>query len=135
MMKLGYTVFWVEDADQAARFYEQVFGLKRRFEMQTPLTPWIEMETGETALAFAQFSEAEVLFSGNFRKHDPHEAPVASVISFVTEDVEAVYKTAMKLGATSITAPKIEPWGQTIARIRDINGIAVSIATPLQPQA
>ncbi len=62
MMKLGYTVFWVEDADKAARFYEQVFGLKRRLEMQTPLTPWIEMETGETALAFAQFSEAEVLF-------------------------------------------------------------------------
>ena len=134
MTKLGYTVFWVEDAEQTAQFYEQVFSLKRRFQAQTALTPWIEMETGETALAFAQFSEADVLFSGNYRKHDPHEAPIASVISFVTEDVQAVYDTAMKSGSTSITAPKTEAWGQTIARIRDINGIVISIATPFQPQ-
>ena len=134
MVKFGYTVFWVEDAEQTAQFYEQVFGLKRRFQTQTPLTPWIEMETGETALAFAQFSEAEVLFSGHYRKHDAQEAPVASVISFVTEDVQAVYDAAMKSGSTSITAPKTEPWGQTIARIRDINGIVISIATPFQPQ-
>jgi lactoylglutathione lyase len=52
----------------------------------------------------------------------------------VTGEVKAAYNTAMQFGATSITAPKTEPWGQKIARIQDINGIAVSIATPLQSQ-
>jgi len=131
-MKLGYTVFWVDDAEKTAQFYEAVFGLKRRLQMQTPLTPWIEMETGETALAFAEFTEADVLFSNNYRKHSLQEPPVASVISFVTENIEAVYDAAVKLGAETITAPKTEPWGQRIARVRDINGIVVSIATPLQ---
>ena len=92
------------------------------------------METGETALAFAQFSEADVIFSGNYRRHDPHEAPVASVISFVTEDVQTVYDTAMQSGSTSLTPPKTEPWGQMSAQVRDINGIPVSIATPFQPK-
>ena len=98
--------------------------------MQTPLTPWIEMATGETALAFAEFSEADVLFSGNYRKHDINEPTIASVISFVTEGVEDIYNLALANGGVSITAPKKEPWGQTIARVRDINGIAISIASP-----
>ena len=129
-MKLGYTVYWVNNAEQTAKFYETVFGLTRQLEMQTPLTPWIEMSTGETALAFAEFSEAEVLFSGNYRKHDIKEAVVASIISFVTDGVEEIYNAALANGGVSITAPRQEPWGQTIARVRDINGIAISIASP-----
>jgi uncharacterized glyoxalase superfamily protein PhnB len=126
----GYTVFWVHDADAAAAFYETVFGLARRLQAQTPLTPWIELETGPTALAFAEFTEADVLFDHQYRRHDPDQDPVASVISFVTDDVEGAYARALESGARSLTEPRTEPWGQTIARVVDPAGLAVSIATP-----
>ncbi len=129
-MKLGYTVYWVNNAEETATFYETVFGLTRQLEMQTPLTPWIEMSTGETTLAFAEFSEADVLFSNNYRKHEIGEPVVASIISFITDKVEETYHAALANGGVSITAPRQEPWGQIIARVRDINGIAISIASP-----
>lgn len=130
-MKLGYAIFWVEDAERTAQFFEAAFGLKRRMEIQTALSPFIEMETGETALAFAEFSEADAIFEQGYRRHDLGELPVASVISFVTNDVQSLYDRVLAHGGSSFSAPKAESWGQTIARVRDPNGITISLTTPL----
>ena len=34
-----------------------------------------------------------------------------------------------------MAGPSTQPWGQTIARVREPNGILVSIASPLAPLA
>ena len=134
-MQFGYTVLWVEDVEKTVAFYEQAFGLKRRLLIHTPLTLWAEMETGQTTIAFASYSEADVLFSSGYRRLRPTDDPITVLISFLTDEVPAAYDTAIAHGAMSVSAPKTEPWGQTIARLRDINGVLVSLATPFTPPA
>ena len=132
-LRFGYTVMWVKDAARSAEFYAQAFGLQERVRMQTPLTPWIEMETGATTIAFAEYSEADVLFRGQYRPLVAGELPAAMLLSFVTPDVSSVFASAVKAGATVIDEPRVEPWGQTIARLRDLNGVLISLASPFTP--
>jgi uncharacterized glyoxalase superfamily protein PhnB len=132
-LRFGYTVMWVKDAARSAEFYGNAFGLRERTRMQTHLTPWIEMETGATTIAFAEYGEADVLFQGMYRALDSKELPSAILLSFVTSDVAGVFAAAIKAGATVIDEPRTEPWGQTIARIRDLNGVLVSLASPFSP--
>ncbi len=130
--RIGYTIYWVRDVQETARFFEAAFGFARKVEMQTALTPWIELDAGGgLSLAFAEFAEADVLFPAGYRAHSAQEAPVASAITVVSDDVEALYAQAVAAGAATLQLPRHEPWGQTIARIRDPNGIVVSIATPI----
>jgi lactoylglutathione lyase len=129
--RLGYAIIWVADSETAGRFYEDVFGFKRIRDMRTPLTHWVELDVGGPSLAFAEFAEADVLFPSGYRAHDSKEAPVASAISFLTEDVAGALARAIDAGAVSLQAPKDEVWGQTVARFRDPNGVVVSLATPM----
>ena len=56
--------------------------------------------------------------------------PGAFQISFVTPDVEASYEATLQAGATKTAEPQTQPWGQAIARVRDLSGVLVSIASP-----
>lgn len=130
--RIGYSIFWVRDVEETARFFQAAFGFARKVEMKTALTPWIELDAGGgLSLAFAEFAEADVLFPAGYRAHAAQEAPIASAITVVSEDVEALYARAVTAGAATFQQPRREPWGQTIVRIRDPNGIVVSIATPI----
>ena len=64
--------------------------------------------------------------------NSPDQAPGAFQITFVTAEVAETYQAALQAGATAHTAPQTHPWGQTIGRVRDINGVLVSIASPME---
>ncbi|MDP9371473.1 MAG: VOC family protein [Chloroflexota bacterium] len=131
-MELGYAFGWVDDVTGTVEFYEQAFGLKRHFIQQNgDLGLYAELETGETTLAIADTREARALFPDGFRANDPSQAPGAFQFTFVTPDVASAYEAALRAGATTYAEPRLQPWGQTIARVRDPNGVLVSIATPL----
>ena len=49
-MKFGYTIIYTEDVVKSIEFFENAFGFKRRFIHESG---YGELETGETALAFA----------------------------------------------------------------------------------
>jgi len=49
-MKLAQTILYVRDIEQAAAFYERVFGLERG--EVSPEDVFIALKTGETTLAF-----------------------------------------------------------------------------------
>lgn len=134
--RFGYVVAWVPDVAATVAFYEQAFGLPRRSVRTFGTTTWAEMETGGTTLAFASETEAEQLFADGFRSNRAEQPPSALLMSLVVDDVEATYKTALAAGAVGRDAPKREPWGQTVARMRDINGLLVSLASlpPSSPQ-
>jgi lactoylglutathione lyase len=130
--RLGYTIIWVANSDSAGKFYEKVFGFSRIRDMQTPVTHWVELDVGGPSLAFAEFGEADLLFPAGYRAHAANEAPVASAISFLTDDVAGAHSRAVAEGAVSLQDPRNEPWGQTVARFRDPNGVVVSLATPMK---
>lgn len=131
-MYFGYTFIWVDDVQATVAFYERAFGLKPRFLTENgAMGYYAEMETGATTLAIADAKEAKALFPDGYTPLDPKQPPTAFQISFITSEVAATYESALAAGATSMSPPCQQPWGQTIARVRDPNGVLISIATPL----
>ncbi|BAY64350.1 glyoxalase/bleomycin resistance protein/dioxygenase [Calothrix brevissima NIES-22] len=128
-MKFGYTVIWVDDVIKTVEFYEKAFGLVQRAIKEQNQFTWAEMETGETTIAFSSINEAESLFHQGFYANDIIQAPALIQISFITPDVATAYMKALGAGAKPLDAPKRQPWGQTIARVRDINGVLVSLVS------
>jgi uncharacterized glyoxalase superfamily protein PhnB len=128
-MRLGYTILYVEDVARAIDFYERAFGLARRFV--TDDGTYGEMETGETTLSFASHTLAGGFIPGGYRRNDPTEPPAGVEIGLVTDDVPAAWNAALAAGATGVSPPETKPWGQTVAYVRDLEGMLVEICTPV----
>jgi hypothetical protein len=81
-MKFGYTILYVEDIEGAVSFYEEAFGLKRRFVHESE--QYAEMETGQTMLAFASAELGESTLQAGFRRNDPAGLPAGIEIAFIS---------------------------------------------------
>lgn len=128
---LGYTIFYVAEVEATIVFYETAFGFGRR--MVTPEKDYGELDTGATTLAFVslELAAANLEAAGGFSAIRPGEAPVGASITLITDDVTTAVAAAEQAGATTYTKPTDKPWGQTVAYIRDPNGILLEIATPI----
>ena len=129
-MKFSYTILYVRDVASAIAFYESAFGLKQRFIHESG--QYAEMETGGTTLAFASNELARSNFPQGFQENNLSNLPAGIEIGFVTEDVSAAFVNVVNAGAVAVVEPKVKPWGQTVAYVRDLNGILVEIASPIQ---
>ncbi|MBX9859455.1 MAG: VOC family protein [Sphingomonas sp.] len=125
-MKLGYTILFVPDVAAAVTFYEKAFGLQR-----TSLNPaFATLDTGATTLAFgSEANERRELGAQEFRANRTDDIPGGFQISFVADDVAIAFDRAIAAGASAVCPPKVMPWGQTVSRVRDLNGALVSIVT------
>jgi len=130
-MRLGYAIAYVEDPERTAGSWERAFGLKKRFVDESG--QYAEMETGGTALAFASNALGESNLPGGFSKNDPGEPPAGVELALVTEDVEDAFRRALEAGATAVAEPKTKPWGQTVAYVRDPDGVLVEIGDEVAP--
>ena len=124
-MRFAYAIAYVEDPERSAAFWERAFGLKRRFVDGSG--QYAEMETGATTLAFASNALGESNLPAGFRRNDPTEPPAGMEMALVAEDVEAAFRRALEAGATAVAGPKSKPWGQTVAYVRDPDGVLVEI--------
>ncbi|HXT05375.1 MAG TPA: VOC family protein [Roseiarcus sp.] len=123
-MKLSSVVLYVPDVAAAAAFYERAFGLRLRHA--DPNGEFGEMETGGIPLVFvAEGRRAEA--GHTFRAHRPFEQPAATEVGFVAQDVAAAYDDALRAGALPYEAPNTRSDGQTVAYVRDLNGVLVEI--------
>jgi lactoylglutathione lyase len=52
-------------------------------------------------------------------------------IAFVTTDPEAAYGRAVDAGASAVKPPTLEPWGQTVGYVRDLNGCLVELCSSI----
>jgi lactoylglutathione lyase len=127
-MKFGYTIIYVEDVLLTVAFYEKAFGLKRRFIHESNL--YAEMETGETALAFAGFEAAEMNGLAIMPNAKSNLA-AGWEICLITDAVVDAFAKAVENGATPVSAPTHKPWGQTVSYVRDLSGCLVEIASPV----
>jgi lactoylglutathione lyase len=128
-MKFGYTIVYVNDVPQTMAFYEKAFGLHTKFLHESNM--YGEMKTGSTTLAFAANSLSEQ--NGiNFTPNQPQNLPPAIEIAFVTDNVTEAFQKAITAGALSLKEPAQKPWGQTVAYVRDINGVLIELCSPLE---
>lgn len=127
-MKLGYTLFYVEDVEKTMNFYSSAFSLEKGFLHESK--QYGEMDTGETKIGFVHHDTAES-HGFEYERSSQSGKPFAFEIGFVTNDVEAAYKKAIGAGAVAVSAPKTKPWGQVVSYVRDCNGFLVEICSPM----
>lgn len=128
-MKFGYTIIYVEAVEKTLEFYKKAFGFETRF--LHPSKTYGELASGETAIAFAAHTLGALNFKGGYQKIDTHDLPVGMELAFVTEDVSAAYHHAVRAGAVSVSEPMQKPWGQSVAYVRDLNGVLVELCSPM----
>ncbi len=130
-ISLGYVILYVKDVSASLAFYEEAFGLSRRFFNDDNGKAYGELETGAARLAFASFE----LIKSHLKQEDVaaslEKSPLGGEIALVTPDVPALYARAVKAGAIVISEPAAKPWGQTVAYLRDKDGHLVALCTPL----
>jgi catechol 2,3-dioxygenase-like lactoylglutathione lyase family enzyme len=127
-MRLGYVIVYTPDVSAALAFYEQAFGLRRRFLHEAG--DYGELETGATVLAFAH--EGLAAQGGLPIRRNRGEEPAAGIeIALVTEQVELAYQVALDAGAVPVHGPVRKPWGQVVAYVRDRDGVLVELCSPV----
>jgi uncharacterized glyoxalase superfamily protein PhnB len=126
-MKFGYAIVYVPDVETTIAFWERAFDLKRRMVLEGE---YGELETGDTRIAFAIESLA-AMHGFTVRPNKPGDTPAGFEIALVTDDVQAAFARATAAGATPASEPEQKPWGQTVAYVRDLNGILVELCSPM----
>lgn len=127
-MKLGYVILYVKDVAGSVAFYEEAFGLKRRFIHEAGM--YAEMDTGATTLSFAANGLAKSNLPCEFRENELANAPAGFEVALTTADVQAAYDQALAAGAIALAPPVAKPWGQIVAFVRDKDGIIVELCSP-----
>lgn len=128
---LGYVILYVNDVAGALSFYENAFGLSRRFYHDDNGKAYGELETGAARLAFASVELAKTHLKQEIVAASANKPPLGVEIVLVTTDVPALFARATKAGALAISEPETKPWGQTVAYLRDREGHLVEMCTPL----
>lgn len=126
--KLGYVIIYVRDVAQTVAFYERAFSLRQRFVHESG--QYAELETGATALAFAD--ESITTTRESFAPNRPDGRAAGAEVALVVSDVHAAFAQAIEGGATKVSEPAEKPWGQTLAYVRDCNGFLVELCTAVR---
>jgi lactoylglutathione lyase len=130
-VSLGYVILFVKDVSASLTFYENAFGLSRRFFNDDDGKAYGELETGAARLAFASLELAKTQLKQEVVAASLSTPPLGVEIAFVTDDVPASYARAVKAGATPLSEPATKPWGQTVGYLRDNFGHVVELCSPL----
>jgi len=128
-MKFGYTIVYVSSVTHTLNFYKEAFGFDTRFLHESE--QYGELNTGETVLAFASHAMGDMNFANGYQKTTSADLPLGIELAFVTENVLEAYTKAISAGATAISAPSEKPWGQTVAYVRDADGVIVELCSPV----
>lgn len=125
MMKFAHPTLFVKDVPQAVAFYERAFGLKKRFIHESG--QFAEMEAGEAALHFAASEAVKANLLPGFQDNSLFNLPAGIELCFETDDVATAFSVAVEAGATPYAEPNVRPWGQTVAYVRDLDGVLIEI--------
>lgn len=128
-MKFGYTIAYVPDVAQSLQFFERAFGFATRFLHDSGT--YGELETGETALAFASHELAESNFAQGHVAASDSAQPLGMELGFVTPDVATAHARAVAAGAVELSAPVTKPWGQVVSYVRCPDGLLVELCSPI----
>jgi lactoylglutathione lyase len=124
-MKFSHITLFVKDVARTVKFYEQAFGLKQGFADDSGL--FAELESEGKSLHVAAIEAVEPNFPESFQSTSLSNLPVGIEVCFLTENVGAALAIALNAGATSYIEPQVKPWGQTVAYVRDLDGILIEI--------
>ena len=108
-MRFGYTILYVSDVASSLDFYERALGQRRRFLHESG--DYAELDTGETALAFAAHELAAANLPGVYRPEERPSARPPFEVCFVTDNVQAAFDRAVEEGAAAVEPSPDEALG------------------------
>lgn len=129
MVKFGYAISYVDDVTKAIEFFEQAFGMKRKFIDDSG--DYGELDTGETTLAFASHSLGSANLPHGYVNGSTSSQPLGCEIALVTDQVLKAHKAALEHGGEQLKAPMEKPWGQTVSYVRAPSGVLLEICSPM----
>lgn len=106
-LKVGYVNVFVTRFDAAVRFYRDVLGL--RLLLEEPQFGYASFSAGAVSLALAQTDDASLV-----GRH--------TGIGLVTSDLDGAYEELSRRGVEFDMPPTKQPWGGTLALLRDPEG-------------
>ncbi len=106
----------VKGAAKLIEFVEAAFGGTEAFRMPMP--------SGDIMHAEVTIGDSVVMLDDAIQ-----QPPTASSLFLYLNDVDGVYKRALKAGAISVSAPADMFWGDRVAQVKDPFGNRWSIAT------
>ena len=127
-IKFGGTAVYVNDVCAALDFYSRAFGFETRFFDEA--LQYGELETGSTVVAFASHKTGEFLMPGQYVQAEDGR-PSGVELAFLTSDVPVAFAKAVAAGAVPLAAPKVMPWGATVAYLRSVEGTLIGLSTPM----
>jgi lactoylglutathione lyase len=130
-LTLGYVILYVQDVAASLAFYEQAFGLARRFFHDDNGKAYGELDTGATRLSFVSLALANDSLQPKPVPASRANPPQAIEIAFVTPEVKSAYEHALATGALAVLPPLTKPWGQVVAYVRDPDGHLVELCSPM----
>lgn len=128
-MKFAYTIVYVPDVAASLAFFEKAFGFPRRFLHESG--EYGELDTGETALAFASHAMGAAHFPEGYVAADSSVRPLGVEIAFVAPSVAKAHARALGAGASEIRPPEAKPWGQVVSYVRCPDGTLVELCSPV----
>jgi lactoylglutathione lyase len=129
MISFAYCILYVSDVSASLCFFEKVFDCTIKFI--TPDNSYGELLTGATTLAFASNTLAVSNLKNGFTKPNLANKPQAFEIAFTTDNVQRLFKKAIKHGAIAEAPPVLKPHGQMVSYVRDLNGFLIEICSPV----
>ncbi len=128
-VRFGYTIVYVPEVQAALDFYTRAFGFEQRFI--SPDGSYGELQTGTTTLSFASEALGDSHFPHGFLRHSLANPPYGTELAFTTPDVDGTIEAAVAAGAQVLVPAETKDWGQTVAWVRDPNGVLIEICTPI----
>ena len=121
-MNRAFTNILCESPDRSAAFYERLLGMRRHADFG-----WFVIMTHDSmpALEFGLLSRTHETVP-----KDVAATPAGVIMTFVVDDVQIVYETAMGAGVEIIQPPTDLPYGQRRLLLRDPDGTVVDVSSP-----
>ena len=128
-VRFGYTIVYVPEVQAALDFYTRAFGFEQGFI--SPDGSYGELQTGSTTLSFASEALGDSHFAHGFLRHSLANPPFGTELAFTTTQVDDTVMAAVAAGAQVLVPAETKEWGQTVAWVRDPNGVLIEICTPI----
>ncbi len=111
-----------DDLQISKKFYTELLGFKVKYDSDW----YVQLCTPENA---------EIEYGIIQRNHDliPEEfqqLPTGMYVTFVVDDVDAIYEKALAMGLPIIQEPRNEFYGQRRFLVKDPNGCLVDVCSP-----
>ncbi len=127
-LKFGAAVLYVDDVPAALDFYRRALGLEPR--LYDEAAGFAELGA-DGAVAIASHAAGEFMMPGAYARRASGRSSGVE-LAFFTDDVPSAFERAVSAGAAALTAPRVMPWGQTVAYVESMEGTIIGFVTPVE---